>query len=237
MEKIKLHLGCGNDLLPGYINIDKKLREGVNYDFNSDILDLKFYNESVDEIRLHHVFEHFHRYQTVVLMFVWNNWLKKGGKLTIETPDFEWCCRKYLNLITLRGILWNTLVGLKYRKNYFKTNKWRVLRHVFGSKEADWANHLEGWDKDTLSYLFELFGFKIIEIKQYKYKGWTSPNVRVTGEKTKHITDFDNLAKDLLEKMVSNDCELPIWMNKARELKNKFENNKNVTSIVEGLYK
>src|SRR5581483_8108430 len=142
-KKIKLHLGCGELIMPGYINIDEGQRPGVSYDINANILDLKFANNSVDEIRLHHVFEHFHRYQTVVLMFIFNHWLKDGGILTIETPDFEWAARRYLGLMDPRSLIWNTLVFLKTGKNYFRTDRWKVLRHVFGSKEAAWASHYE----------------------------------------------------------------------------------------------
>lgn len=226
-EKIKLHLGCGANILPGYINIDTGNREGIKYDIDANILDLKFKDNSINEIRLNHVFEHFHRYQTVVLMFVFNNWLEVGGKLVIETPDFEWCCRQYLNLLSPAALAWNSLAWLKYRKNYFKPNKWRLLRHVFGSKEAKWADHLEGWDKFSLSYIYELFGFKVLEVKQTKYKGWASPNIIVTGEKERNIesAEFEKLSEEFLQNMVSNPKELPIWMGQAQILMDKFKNN------------
>lgn len=236
-NEIKLHLGCGSNILPGYINIDKGQRPEVQYDLTSDILDLKFNDNSIDEIRSHHVFEHFHRYQAVTLMFVWNNWLKEKGKLIIETPDFEWTCRHYLNLMTPLTILWNTLVVIKHRKNYFKPNKWRALRHIFGGKEAEWANHLEGWDKFSLSSIYKLFGFKILNIKQHRYRAGPSPNITVIGEKERHLNDgeFEDLAKKFLEKMVSNEPELPIWISQAVKLRNKFRTNKNFSPIIKNL--
>jgi len=224
-NKIKLHLGCGSNILPGYINIDRGARSRAENYFDADILDLKFPDNSVDEVRLHHVFEHFHRYQAVVLIYVWNNWLKEGGELIIETPDFEWCCRRYLNLITPQDIILDFLASIRHRKNCFKKDKWKTLRHIFGSKEAQWADHLEGWDKFTLSYIYKLFGFKIIEAKHHK-RGY-SPNITIVGEKEKHIreNEFKELAKGFLKKMVINDSELPVWMQESLKLKNKFSGN------------
>lgn len=233
-RKTRLHLGCGHNILPGYINIDKGGREGVKYDFDVDILDLKFDDNSVDKIRLHHVFEHFHRYQAIALMFAFNNWLKLGGRLIIETPDFEWCARKYLNLLTLPEIVWSLLAGIKHKKNYFKSDKWRILRHIFGSKEAGWANHLEGWDRFTLSCLYKFFGFKIIGISQSKYKAGPVPSITITGEKQRHIKeeDFKKLSEDVLKRMAINDFELPIWMDHAVNLKDKLLLNKNLTQVI-----
>ncbi|MBI1866269.1 MAG: FkbM family methyltransferase [Candidatus Staskawiczbacteria bacterium] len=233
-KEVKLHLGCGSVILPGYINIDNTKREGISYDIDASILDLQFNDNSVDEIKLHHVFEHFHRYQAVVLMFVFNRWLKRGGKLEIATPDFEWCARKYLGLTSPMEIIWNTLIAIKYKKNYFKTDKWKILRQVFGSKESGWGSHLEGWDRFTLTSIYKLFGFRVVKVTQSKYKGWSFPAIVVVGEKERHIDNraFEALAKSFLEKMVANDLEFPVWLSQAMKLKEKFLGNQNLTATI-----
>ncbi len=233
-KEVKLHLGCGSVILPGYINIDNTKREGISYDIDASILDLKFDDNSVDEIKLHHVFEHFHRYQVVVLMFVFNHWLKKGGKLEIATPDFEWCVRKYLGLTSPIEIIWNTFIAIKYKKNYFKIDKWKILRQIFGSKESEWGSHLEGWDRFTLTSIYKLFGFRVVKVTQSKYKGWSFPAIVVVGEKERHIDDraFEALAKSFLGKMVTNDLEFPVWMSQAMKLKEKFLGNQNLTATI-----
>ena len=233
-NEVKLHLGCGSNILPGYINIDNTKREGIYYDIDASILDLQFDDNSVDEIMLHHVFEHFHRYQVVVLMYVFNHWLKKGGKLEIATPDFEWCARKYLGLTSPIEIIWNMFIAIKYKKNYFKIDKWKILRQVFGSKESEWGSHLEGWDRFTLTSIYKLFGFRVVKVVQSKYKGWSFPAIVVVGQKERHISDheFALLAKEFLEKMDSNDVELPVWINQAMKLKEKFLGNENLTHAI-----
>ena len=204
---------CALPILPGYINVDKVDEEAYGaekrrVDVNTDLFDLKLKPESVDEIRLHHVFEHFHRYQAVVLMFYWNNWLKVGGSLVIETPNFYQCAKNYV-LYSLLGD----------RLRMYKT-----LRHVFGSKEADWASHLEGWDKRTLSDFYKTYGFLISDVVE---SSGPLAIVRVTGFKNKSLTtqDFPRLSRKFLSRYVVNAFEIDIWMKKATELFNKINNN------------
>ena len=90
----KLNLGCGNKLLPGYINIDffaLPEEEIKGHDFiEADVQELPslFAAESVDEVLAVHLFEHLTHAQITTLLFkIWNV-LKPGGRLIIITPDF-----------------------------------------------------------------------------------------------------------------------------------------------------
>ncbi len=88
---LRLHLGCGHQYISGYINIDYPPSEHnlapVKADVYADARSLDFPARSVDEIRLHHVFEHFNRVAALGMPIKWHKWLKVGGKLHIETPD------------------------------------------------------------------------------------------------------------------------------------------------------
>lgn len=212
-KEIKLHLGCGSVYLPGYINIDQlegqeKGAEKRRVDIDSNLLDLKFKKSTVNEIRLHHVFEHFHRWQVTALMFHWNLWLKKGGKLLIETPNFYKCAKNYV-IYSLLGD----------RLKMYKT-----LRHVFGSKEADWASHLEGWDKRTLSDIYETYGFLITNVVE---SSDTLAIVKVIGFKNRSLKtqDFPRLSRKYLSGYVVNSFEIDTWMKKTTELFSKINNN------------
>ena len=73
---IKLHLGCGGVYLDGYRNIDLPVDEhgvqdAIRPDVYADITTLEFAPESVSEIRLHHVFEHFDRPTALRLLIDW----------------------------------------------------------------------------------------------------------------------------------------------------------------------
>jgi predicted SAM-dependent methyltransferase len=91
---MKLHLGCGQKYMEGYINIDYPSSEhtiqqtSVADEFHN-LYELKYSAQSIEEIRLHHVFEHFERMSACAFMAAWNSWLKLGGILRIEVPDFE----------------------------------------------------------------------------------------------------------------------------------------------------
>ena len=131
-QKLRLHLGCGESHLNGYINIDFPPSEHTVQtkqaaDVYADITTLSFPPESIDEIRSHHVFEHFNRQQALALLCNWHQSLKIDGTLVIETPDFE----------TSIHMIAGTTLSYKEKQT--------VLRHIFGSQEAYWATHYDGW--------------------------------------------------------------------------------------------
>lgn len=54
----RLHLGCGNDVLPGWINHDLAELPGVDVVHDLDSYPWPFEDDRFAEIRLHHVLEH-----------------------------------------------------------------------------------------------------------------------------------------------------------------------------------
>ena len=145
-EPIRLHLGCGGQRLNGYINIDYPPSEHniirVKADIYADIKSLYFPPESVDEIRLHHVFEHFNRGNALALLVRWHEWLKVGGKLHIETPDVFGSAKMLASNVSYKI-------------------KQGILRHIFGSHEADWAYHYDGWYEDKFRRILSSLGFEV----------------------------------------------------------------------------
>ena len=152
-DKIKLHLGCGEKYLEGYINIDFPEEEHsvmrVKADVYKDIRTLQYDENSVDEIRTHHMFEHFPRAEALQLLLQWRKWLKPDGKIVIETPDFEASAQAYLCAVT-------------------RKRKMELGRHIFGSQEAKWAYHYDFWDKEKFKFVLKKFGFKDIKARCYK---------------------------------------------------------------------
>lgn len=155
---MKLHLGCGGVYLKGYLNIDFPLNKHTLLsksvaDVHTDILSLKYPLESIEEIRLHHVFEHFTRPIACALIVSWRLWLRIGGKLHIEVPDFDRTAWVILN---------------PFAKTKIKSV---ALRHIFGSNEADWASHHEGWSPKRLANLLKMLQFEIEQINKGSWKG------------------------------------------------------------------
>ena len=87
-KEIQINLGCGEKIIPGFINVD------VNYykhiDFVSDVKDLHFFNDNyADLLYSSHTLEYFDRLQVNEALTEWNRVLKRGGILRISVPDFK----------------------------------------------------------------------------------------------------------------------------------------------------
>ena len=84
---MKLHLGCGNKRIEGFMNVD--IRPGNNVDIIDNISELNSVdNSSVELIYASHVLEHFGRHEYINVLERWYDLLKKGGKLRLSVPDF-----------------------------------------------------------------------------------------------------------------------------------------------------
>jgi predicted SAM-dependent methyltransferase len=120
MEKIKLHLGCGDKKIKGWVNID--IQNSPAVDLISDCMDLPYSLNSVSTIYSCCMLEHFGRNNNLkffrhtcwkdVLLY-WYSLLKPGGELYISVPDFEAVCREYLKNKNILKILGITLGGQK----------------------------------------------------------------------------------------------------------------------------
>ncbi len=151
-KPLKLHLGCGEKYLEGYVNIDFPVGEHTvmspKADIFADVAALSYPDGTVDEIRSHHLFEHFSRAEALKLLVRWRGWLKPDGLLVIETPDFATSAALYLTTLSTK-------------------RKFQLSRHIFGSQEAAWADHKDHWDKDKFSLVLKKMGFK--GFKAYLY--------------------------------------------------------------------
>jgi len=95
---VKYNLGCGDKILPGYINVDTVSQRGLKKpDLIADIRDLKDIKTSVaDEILSVHVIEHFYYWEVASLLTNWKRILKPGGKIILECPNLLYACQMLL---------------------------------------------------------------------------------------------------------------------------------------------
>ena len=88
----KLHVGCGNVKLPGWLNIDIAPEADLTIDVRQGLL---FQDNSVDFIYNEHFIEHLtYEEGEVVLKDFWRC-LKIGGVLRIATPDLDFLIKMY----------------------------------------------------------------------------------------------------------------------------------------------
>lgn len=207
---LKLHLGCGERYLDGYHNVDyppseHTVQTDTRVDEYANILELRYSAKTVAEIRLHHVFEHFSRPVACALIAAWWSWLRPAGLLRIEVPDFDRTAVAVLNPLS------------SGRARYV------ALRHIFGSQEATWAVHQEGWSPKRLKQLLVDMGFDSIKIARNSYQG--TYNFEIYGFKSASnlsIDHFEKIARSFLSKYMVNDTPsekrmLETWMDIYRK--------------------
>ena len=211
---LRLHLGCGEQYLEGYVNIDYPPSEhnvmDVKADVYANINNIEFPPGSVDEIRLHHVFEHFNRVTALAMLIKWHGWLKIGGKLHIVTPDIIGSARTLLSNSSLK-------------------TKMGVVRHLAGDQTSSWGFHIDHWFPDRFEHTLQALGFDKIETRSesWKQEPYLS-NVEVVAIKYKSV-DLQNqlMAADrLLWESTVTDEEKPtykVWVKQLREVLNSSE--------------
>lgn len=94
---LKLNLGCGDKILPGYVNVDiVDSRRDVIPDVICDLRRLTFSDNSAEEILSVHVVEHFWRWEVVDILKEWVRVLRPGGKMILECPNVLSACQELL---------------------------------------------------------------------------------------------------------------------------------------------
>ncbi|HVY70482.1 MAG TPA: FkbM family methyltransferase, partial [Verrucomicrobiae bacterium] len=196
---LRLHLGCGEQRFDGYVNVDYPPSEHnvmtVKADVFTNILTMEMPAGSVDEVRLHHVFEHFNRVTALAMLIKWQRWLKTGGVLRIETPDLMGSARTLLSNAPLRV-------------------KMGVVRHLAGDQAASWAYHLEHWFPERYVHTLETLGFANVQTRSNTWA--TEPylsNVEVLATKVLSTNGEDLLqrADALLRESMVAPAEQPTW--------------------------
>lgn len=95
---VRLNLGCGDKILPDYINVDvAEARAGKKPDIQCNITDLSiFKTDYADEIMAIHVVEHFWRWEVLDILKEWTRVLKPGGLMILECPNLISACQTLL---------------------------------------------------------------------------------------------------------------------------------------------
>lgn len=81
MNDIKLNIGAGSTVIPGFTAIDRKL--------GSEAYPLTYADNSVSEIRASHILEHLSFSEVADALTEWKRVLKPGGRLRVSVPDFR----------------------------------------------------------------------------------------------------------------------------------------------------
>jgi len=142
---MKLHVGCGNVILPGWTNLDIEKLPGV--DIVDDITTLtKISDNSCDIIYASHVLEHVGRNEFEDVIRIWNYKLKKNGILRIAVPDFE------------KVIIW-------YQRTKHIID---IVGLVSGGQKTKYDYHKMIYDKKSLTEILLKMGFQ--DVREWDWR-------------------------------------------------------------------
>jgi predicted SAM-dependent methyltransferase len=146
---MKLHLGCFNKKIPGFVNVD--IREDVNPDVVDNIFELeKFQVNTASVIYSCHALEHLDRKSVPVALKRWYDVLQTGGKLYLAVPDMEAIFAHYFY--------------------------WKDLKVIYsalgGSQRHEYDYHLSHFDFKTLKEILENVGFKDVKLYDRWKQEW-----------------------------------------------------------------
>ena len=92
---IKLHLGCGRNILDGWINTDYNTAKFSGSDYLDVTKKFPYDNNSVDYIFSEHMIEHISYQDGKFMLEESFRVLKSSGKIRISTPDLKFLIKLY----------------------------------------------------------------------------------------------------------------------------------------------
>lgn len=169
----KLNLGCGDKILPGYINVDVvESRRGFSPDVVCDLHRLTpFEDDSVDEILSVHVIEHFWRWEVLGVLKEWVRVLKPGGFMILECPNL---------LSAAAELLKNPVAGAGPGPEGQRT-----MWVLYGDPawEDPYMIHRWGYTPESLGQLMEEAGLVDVMQEPAQFKLREPRDMRVVGQK------------------------------------------------------
>lgn len=118
-NQLYLHLGAGETIIPGFINLDIREKDGI--DKISLVYPLDFDDNLFDIVYSSHILEHFPRKQVRNVLQEWVRVLKPGGTLRLSVPSIENLIEIYSKYKDLEQIIGPLYGGQDYRHNFHHT--------------------------------------------------------------------------------------------------------------------
>jgi len=91
---MKLNIGSASIRFDGFTNLD--IRKAENVDVVCDCRKLPFGDNSIEEIKAHHILEHFATDETCSVLMEWKRVLKPNGIMEVQVPDGEQIYKSYI---------------------------------------------------------------------------------------------------------------------------------------------
>lgn len=172
-ESLRLNLGCGDKLLPGYVNVDVAAsRLDKRPDVLCDLHSLTpFTSDCAEEILAVHVIEHFWRWEVIDILKEWARVLKPGGKIILECPNLISACQEFL--ADPERAAGGGPEGQRSMWVFYGDPKWRDPLMV----------HRWGYTPQSLKAVLMEAGFVNVRQEQAQFKLREPRDMRIVGEK------------------------------------------------------
>ena len=155
-ETKKLHLGCGSNLLPGWINTDYPPKSDSVIELDATKR-FPFDDNTFDYVFSEHMIEHISFNDGLLMLGECFRVLKPGGKIRCSTPDLRFLIDLHQNPskdINKRYISWAV--------DKFWNNEIYLPGMVFNNFVRNW-DHTFIYDTETLTHSLIASGFSNIE--------------------------------------------------------------------------
>jgi predicted SAM-dependent methyltransferase len=171
---VRLNLGCGDKLLPYYINIDAMPeRGGTKPDMVLDVRDLSaFEDNSVDEVLSVHLIEHLPRWDAPAAVAEWVRVLKPGGALIIECPNLLAACE---------AITTQPEAAMQHDGELAQRTMWALYGDP-GGRDA-LMMHQWGYTAESLGHLLRQAGLENVRSEPPRFKLGAPRDLRIAGTK------------------------------------------------------
>jgi predicted SAM-dependent methyltransferase len=149
--RLKLHVGCGQNIKPGWVNVDLEWAADLTLDLREPIpLD----DGSCEIVYSEHFFEHLeHPTETVPFLREAFRVLAQDGEFSIGIPDAEWPIRAYAGDPLYDG--WFDYVRSVYPALNWLNTRADLVNYSF----RNGVEHKYAWDFQTLKRALEETGF------------------------------------------------------------------------------
>jgi SAM-dependent methyltransferase len=186
---IRLNLGCGGRLLPGYCNVDMDTLEELKARYPGqefpadvqvcqyDIFALPFPDGGVAEVRADSLVEHLSFVDEPRFFHEVKRVLAPGGLFLFSTPDFEDAVRTWLAARDewkefyrndLEAIARDHWFG---QYSYSTENRWGYLMAmIFGSQNGAGQFHRNAYTESKIRAILRHLGFEEPQISRYRWK-------------------------------------------------------------------
>lgn len=167
---MKLHIGCGDRPIDGYLNIDLDAREYAQYAYlQADAASIPLGDGCAEEILSVHMIEHVWPWETLQMLKEWHRLLAPGGKCVIECPNIFKACQ--------------LLIGGMREKNMKAVAA--AMNAFYGDpKDQELpGRHKWGYTPQSLSALLTAAGFENPTEEPAQFKMGESRDMRIVCEK------------------------------------------------------